>query len=126
MLDIPKFKDKKEAKKTTSLVHWIRDNIKYSCIIEIKVAKQLKDSEAVYSSQFAEHQIRNLQNKILTHKLSDALRQQQIADVVHFYNANHQVILCFSKHNILISADIYPFHKVKLTLTEALLIGKII
>jgi hypothetical protein len=125
MQDLPKFKNKIEAKKTTNLVKWIKKNIKTSGLIEIKIAKQLVNSEAVYLTQFKNHQIENLKSNKYTEKIKD-FGGRNCADVIHFYNMTNYIILCFKNINVLINAKNYPFDKIKINKEEAILLGTII
>jgi penicillin-binding protein-related factor A (putative recombinase) len=122
MENLPQFKNKREAYKTTDIVKWVRENIKHSCLIEVKQTK----TNTLYANSIKEHQLDTLLKPVYTQKLSDALMQRQPADIIHFYNPQNYLIIIFGDNTrIKIPANKIPPINQKITLETALQIGEV-
>lgn len=116
MEPLPRILNKREAKYTTDLVKWVRDNIKHPCLIEVKQTK----SSTLPANSLKPHQIKTLLAKSYTQKISDALRQRQPADIIHYYNTTNYIIVIYGDGSkLLIKAKDFPPIDEKLTQAHA-------
>lgn len=123
MDELPRQLKKREAKKTTNLVKWVHSNIKHSCIIEVKQTK----TDTLYANSIKSHQMKTLQESIITYKPSDALRQRQHGDIIHFYKPVNYIIIIFGDNTtVIIEAFQFPDITKKITKDTAITIGKVI
>ncbi len=121
MEELPRQLKKREAKKTTDLVKWVNQNIKQSCIVEVKQT----NTNTLYANSIKDHQIATLKQSIVTWKPSDAIMQRQKGDILHFYKPINYIIIIFGDNTkIIIEAFNFPDHTKKITKAECLKIGK--
>lgn len=123
MEELPKLLNKREAKKTPAIQRWILQNIRSSCMVEIKQTK----NSTLPANSIQPHQRETLLATKYIKKLSDALGQRQPADIIYFYKPiNYYIIVFGDNEHILIEAHNLKATDQKLTQVEARKIGKII
>ncbi|MHB8674625.1 MAG: hypothetical protein ACYDAK_13240 [Candidatus Limnocylindrales bacterium] len=120
--DLPRVKNKREAKYTPIVLDWFRTHHVGSAAIEIKATK----SASIPASALAPHQKLALFDaslgRGLVHKLSDAARLKQPFDALMLQNVPAYVVAVFITHKIALVIPADAWHGAKPTTPAAYII----